>query len=176
MDGIRLFEDEALGKKVRYPNSTFTDLNMLFPLLDNPTLTIDYPHTYTLESTGSNHSIIFEVDGNKVSLEQLYGMILKNIKTLASKQAGTEIKDCVISIPGNWGLGARMAVVNAANIGGLSVLSVIRANTAAALNYAMTRNDVEPLNILFVNTGSYYLETSVVRFWGYTDATTNKTI
>ena len=69
-----------------------------------------------------------------------------------------------------------MAVVNAAHIGGLSVLSIIRANTAAALNYAMTRSDVEPLNVLFVNTGSYYLETSVVKFWGYNDTSTNKTI
>lgn len=84
-------------------------------------------------------------------------MILKNIKTLASKQAGTEIKDCVLTIPGNWGIAARMAIINAASIGGLSILSVIRANTAAALNYAMTRNDIEPLNVMFINTGSYYL-------------------
>ena len=48
MDGIRLFEDEATGKKVRYPNSTFTDLNVLFPLLDDPTLNVTYPHSYTL--------------------------------------------------------------------------------------------------------------------------------
>lgn len=68
-------------------------------------------------------------------------MILKNIKSLASKQAGTEIKDVVITVPGNWGLGARNAIVNAATIGGLSVLSILRSNTAAALNYAMTRND-----------------------------------
>lgn len=83
-------------------------------------------------------------------------MILKNIKTLASKQAGTEIKDTVITIPGNWGLQARTAIVNAANIGGLSVLSILRSNTAAALNYAMTRNDVDPIYIMIVNTGSYF--------------------
>ena len=84
-------------------------------------------------------------------------MILKNIKILASKQAGSEIKDTVISVPSSWGLGARTAVVNAASIGGLSVLSLINANTAAALNYAMTRSDVDPIYVLIVNTGSYYL-------------------
>ena len=41
-----MFEDEALGKKIRYPNSTFTDLNLLLPLLDDPTLQVDYPHEY----------------------------------------------------------------------------------------------------------------------------------
>lgn len=52
-------------------------------------------------------------------------MIFKNIKAHASKQAGTEIKDCVITIPSDWGLAARSAIVNAAYIGDLSVLSLI---------------------------------------------------
>ena len=99
-------------------------------------------------------------------------MILKNIKTLASKQAGTEIKDTVLTVPGDWGLGARNAILNAAHIGGLSVLSILRANTAAALNYAMSRNDNEPINVMFVNAGSYSLEISIAQFWGYDD---NKT-
>lgn len=85
---------------------------------------------------------MFQIDGREVWLEQLYGMILKNIKTLASKQAGTEIKDVVLTVPGDWGLGARNTIMNAAHIGGFSVLSILRSNTAAALNYAMSRNDV----------------------------------
>lgn len=69
-------------------------------------------------------------------------MILKNIKSHASKQAGTEIRDCVITVPASWGVAARTTIINAAYVADLAVLSVLNDNTAAALNYGMTRNDV----------------------------------
>jgi molecular chaperone DnaK (HSP70) len=52
-------------------------------------------------------------------------MIIKNIKILASQQAESDIKDCVFSIPPNWGWKAKMALINAANIADLSVLGLV---------------------------------------------------
>lgn len=43
-------------------------------------------------------------------------MILKNIKKYSSKQAGTKIKECVMSVPAHWGFKAKMSLVNAAHI------------------------------------------------------------
>ena len=43
-------------------------------------------------------------------------MILRNLKSLATAQSGTDIKDCVITVPANWGPKARMSLVNAAAI------------------------------------------------------------
>jgi molecular chaperone DnaK (HSP70) len=80
-------------------------------------------------------------DGESATIEQIMAMILKNIKSHASKQAGTEVRDCVITVPCDWGVAARTAITNAAYIADLAVLSIINDNTAAALNYAMTRND-----------------------------------
>jgi len=40
VDGVRLFESEAANKKPRYPKQTFTDLNLLIPLLDHPELKV----------------------------------------------------------------------------------------------------------------------------------------
>lgn len=51
-----------------------------------------------------------------MTLEQVVAMILRNLKFHASQQAGSDIKDCVIAIPANWGPKAKMAIVNAANI------------------------------------------------------------
>lgn len=52
-------------------------------------------------------------------------MILKNIKAHASRQAGSDIKDTVLSIPPNWGWKAKMALINAASIADMSVLGLI---------------------------------------------------
>lgn len=64
-------------------------------------------------------------DQEKISLEQLVGMILKNIKLHASHQAGSDIKDAVLSVPPNWGWKSKMALINAANIADLSILGLI---------------------------------------------------
>jgi molecular chaperone DnaK (HSP70) len=52
-------------------------------------------------------------------------MILKNVKLHASHQAGSDIKDAVLSIPPNWGWRSKMALINAANIADLSILGLI---------------------------------------------------
>ena len=49
-----------------------------------------------------------------MTLEQVVAMILRNLKNHASKQAGSDIKDCVIAIPANWGPRAKQSLVNAA--------------------------------------------------------------
>lgn len=52
-------------------------------------------------------------------------MILKNIKNHASHQAGTGIRDVVLTVPADWGFKAKMSLVNAAHLAQLSVLSLI---------------------------------------------------
>jgi len=173
VDGVRLFESEAANKKPRYPKQTFTDLNLLIPLLDNPELKVDYDVPYELV----NGTVVFELPGGEqATIEQVLAMILKTIKQHASKQAGTGVRDCVLTVPSDWGMAARTAIINAAYIAELAVLSVISDNTAAALNYAMTRNDNEPLNVMIYNLGSGKLQVSIIKFYGYNNTENNKTI
>lgn len=103
-------------------------------------------------------------------------MILKNIKIHASHQAGTDIKDVVLSIPANWGFKAKMSLVNAAYLADLSVLGLINENSAAAINFAISRNDTDPINIVFFNLGSHNLQISVIKLFGHFDEEKNKTI
>lgn len=103
-------------------------------------------------------------------------MILKNIKTHASHQAGTDIKDVVLSVPANWGFKAKMSLVNSAYLADLSVLGLINENSAAAINFAISRNDTDPINTVFFNLGSHNLQISVIKLFGYFDEEKNKTI
>lgn len=57
-----------------------------------------------------------------------------------------------------------MALINAAGIAGLNVLGLVNENSAAAINFAITRNDTDPINIGFFNLGSHNLQFSIVNF------------
>lgn len=91
-------------------------------------------------------------------------MIFRNIKEHASKQAGTDIRDVVLTVPSHWGFKAKMSLVNSAYLADLSVLGLINENSAAAIQFAITRNDTDPFNVMFFNLGSHNLQISIVKF------------
>jgi hypoxia up-regulated 1 len=103
-------------------------------------------------------------------------MILKNIKKYSSAQAGSDIKDAVLTVPAHWGFKSRMSLVNAAAIADLNVLGLINENSAAAIHFAITRNDSEPVNVGFFNLGSNMLQISIVQFFGTFDPVREKNI
>ena len=103
-------------------------------------------------------------------------MILKNIKKYSSQQAGSDIKDAVITGPPHWGFKAKFALINAAYLADLSVLGLINENSAAAVHFAITRNDSDPVNVGFFNMGSNNLQMSIVQFFGTLDPVREKNI
>lgn len=109
-----------------------------------------------------NGTYLFTEGEETMTLQQLVGMILKNLKKYASQQADSDIKDAVFTVPAHWGFRARMALVNAAAIAELNALGLVNENTAAAIHFAITRNDSEPINIGFFNLGSHNLQISIV--------------
>jgi molecular chaperone DnaK (HSP70) len=52
-------------------------------------------------------------------------MILKNIKKYGSAQAGSDIRDAVLTVPAHWGFKARLALINAASLADLNVLGLL---------------------------------------------------
>jgi molecular chaperone DnaK (HSP70) len=59
-----------------------------------------------------------------------------------------------------------MCLVNAAHIAGFSVLGLIKENSAAAIQLAISRNDTDPINMILFNYGSYNLQISVIQVFG----------
>lgn len=103
-------------------------------------------------------------------------MILKNVKKYSSGQAGSDIKDAVLTVPAHWGFKAKFALINAAYLADLSVLGIINENSAAAVHFAITRNDTDPINVGFFNMGSNNLQISLVQFFGTYDEVKDKNI
>ncbi|KAL3224652.1 hypothetical protein MRX96_026448 [Rhipicephalus microplus] len=80
---------------------------------------------------------------------------------------GQTIKDVVITVPVFFNQAERRALAQAANLGGLKLLQLIGANTAAALNYGVFRrkefNDT-PVHILFYDMGTGSTTATIVAY------------
>ena len=168
LDGIRHFEYDAFTKRQKKPKASYFYLNKLIESLDSQTPLTGYHF--------ENGTYYFNEGYDTISLEQLVGMILKNVKKYSSAQAGSDIKDAVLTVPAHWGFKARLALVNAAAIADLNALSLINENSAAAIHFAITRNDSDPVNIGFFNLGSDVLQISIVQFFGTFDPVREKNI
>lgn len=102
---------------MRKPNLTYTHLNKLLSSLDTGNIATNY------EFNGETY--VFENDDKEMTLEQVIGMILNNIKSHASNQAGTDIRDVVLTVPAHWGFKAKMCLINAAHLAQFHVLGLI---------------------------------------------------
>ena len=57
-----------------------------------------------------------------LTAEEIAGMLLRYIKTLAEKQVGNKVAECVITIPPNWDQKQKNSLLAAAKISKLNVL------------------------------------------------------
>lgn len=94
-----------------------------------------------------------------------------DISVAYAAESGTSIpppKDCVLTVPIFATVLERRALLDAAALADLNVLTLIDENTAAALHYAMDKKfeDDEQL-ILFYNMGASSLQVSLIRFFNY---------
>lgn len=117
LDGIRHFEYDAFIKSQKKPKSSYFYLNKLIESLDQ-----EKPLSgYNFE----NDTYVFTIGEDSITLQQMVGMIMKNIKKYASAQAGSDIKDAVLTVPAHWGFKARMALINSAYLADMSILGLI---------------------------------------------------
>ena len=99
--------------------------------------------------------------------ETLAAMVMTYAKSLAQTHTGEKVSDCVITVPGFYRQFERQAVLDAAHIAGLKVLSLMNDHTAVALKYGIDHNVAaltEPENVLFYDMGSTSTRVSVVQF------------
>ena len=145
----RIYGGDAMALSARYPNDVYPNLKPLLGLNFGNDVISDYGNTFpgleivewTETGTIGFRSDSF-VEGEEPWLvEELLAMELKNIKGNAETMAGkgSIIQDAVITVPSFYTAQERRAVVLAADLAGLRVLSLISDGLAVALNYATSR-------------------------------------
>lgn len=177
----RFYESESASKKARYPSNTFFFFKKFISALENEMKTIEiskkFYEDYMSEINSERGTFTFKVpnfdlrdlDHDQeyfhVNTEEILAMILSHAKYLAEKQIESVIKNCVFTVPSTWTLNQRNVLYTAAVLADFYPLSFIHENTAAALNYAFERQDVNQTHtVLFYNLGSSSLKVTLVEF------------
>jgi len=101
--------------------------------------------------------------------EELMAMTFQNIISISETDAEQAVKDCVITVPEFMSQNERQALIDAASLAGLNVLSLLNQNTAFAIQYGLDlkyESDVTK-RVLFYNMGSSSTIVSLVEFTSY---------
>lgn len=117
--------------------------------------------------------VFLTVDGQNFTPEELVSMLLSHARDMTiaygKENSGKTLspKDLVLTVPSFATQHERKALLDAAALADLNVLSLIDETTAAALHYGMDKIMEEPKIFIFYNFGASSLQVSVVRFLSY---------
>ena len=179
----RAYGGDAVALSARYPSDVYPNLKPLLGLPLSDDLVKEYGNTHTglrmVETeTGTTgfESDSFVPEEVEWSVEELIAMELKNIKGNAENMAGkgTTILDVVLTVPSFYTVEERRAVIAAADLAGLRVLSLISDGLSVGLNYATSRtfptiNDgAKPEIHLVYDMGAGSTSATILKFQGRT--------
>merc|ERR1719244_850410 len=142
-DGERKFGSDAMGVCVKSPKHCYVYLlDLLGKKVDHPLVKsyqARFPQ-YKIEADPERGTVMFRHDSETVySVEELLGMIFAHAKTQAETFTEQAVKDVVITTPVFFNQAERLALVAAAQLGGLNVLQLMSEPMSVALNYGMFR-------------------------------------
>ncbi|XP_068234697.1 hypoxia up-regulated protein 1-like [Palaemon carinicauda] len=101
------------------------------------------------------------------SVEELVAQLLTYAREIAADHTDQKIKDCVLTVPPFFNQAERRAILSAAELAGLKVLSLMSSNAAVALNYGMFRRkeiNSTAQNILFYDMGASSTTATIVSY------------
>ncbi|KAF2074309.1 hypothetical protein CYY_004369 [Polysphondylium violaceum] len=171
----RVFSADSFGLWARNPQQTY---NLITPFLGT-----QYQDGYVQKVGGGilGYSVSNDTDRNTFAIryddqvnyspEELTGMLLERIRELTTLYSGIRIKDCVITIPAFLNQQQRQALLDAAQLAGLNVLSLVHDSNAAAINYAMDRTfDEKNQTVIIYDMGAKYTRLSLVEYSSHVES------
>ncbi len=96
-----------------------------------------------------------ELAGRVLTLQEVSGLILREIKEIAQNYLNTPVSRAVISVPAYYSNGQRQAVRQAGLLAGLKVERIVNEPTAAALAYGFGRGLEQTLLVYDLGGGTF---------------------
>ncbi|KAH7485357.1 Heat shock 70 kDa protein 17 [Phytophthora ramorum] len=169
----RLYGADAATVGVRRPQTAYSQIRRLLgTTLSDPQVSalLDEEHfPYDLVQNASRGGTISLKHGKDQAFqaEELVAMVFAHARQITNTFAEAPVKDWVLTVPTFFSQAQRQALLDAAEISGVRVLSLINENTAAALQLAVHASydpEDKPKKILFYNLGSTSLQVSIAEF------------
>ena len=136
---------------------------------DDPMVQADMPHYPFSIVKGPNNEALVEVnylgETTQMTPEQVMAALLVDLREMAEKEEGSEVRDAVLSVPVYYTEKERYSMLAASQIAGLNCLRLLDETTATALAYGLYKTDLpedEPSNVVFVDVGHSSTQVCVV--------------
>ena len=104
---------------------------------------------------GKDGRNVVDIDGEKMTPEQISADVLRKMKNDAEKKLGEEITDAVITVPAYFNDAQRQATKDAGKIAGLNVRRIINEPTAAALAYGLDKGGEQRILVFDLGGGTF---------------------
>lgn len=169
----RFIGDDAKALAPRFPTNMFPMPTKLLGVAFNDSsrkeFTDDLFFPVTLVEDEKRGTIMMKAEGNPetaFSVDELSAMMLSYAKSISEKHTGAKIREAAITVPAHYDSWRRQALVDAAKLAGLRVLSIIRATTATALQFGIQRRGFgnETAILVVYDMGTSSTEVGVFRF------------
>uniref|UniRef100_A0A2P2KWH9 Uncharacterized protein MANES_09G073400 n=1 Tax=Rhizophora mucronata TaxID=61149 RepID=A0A2P2KWH9_RHIMU len=180
----RLLGEEAAGITARYPQTVFAQLRDMIgksyghvkAFLDSMYLPFDVVE----DSRGGVGFKIEENGGENVtvySVEELLAMVLSYAANLAEFHSKVAVKDAVITVPPYFGQADRRGLLQAAQLAGINVLSLINEHSGAALQYGIGKDFSNGSSyVVFYDMGASSTYAALVYYSAYNAKEFGKTV
>ncbi|KAI5960642.1 KAR2 [Candida pseudojiufengensis] len=149
----RLVGDAAKNQASSNVNNTVFDIKRLIGLKYNDdTVQKELKHLpYKIENKGNKPVVKVEFNGDEkiFSPEEISGMILGKMKSIAEEYLGKKVTHAVVTVPAYFNDAQRQATKDAGTIAGLNVLRIVNEPTAAAIAYGLDKTNEEKQIIVY---------------------------
>lgn len=152
-DEERLIGDAAKNQAPSNVNNTIFDIKRLIGLeYNDKVVKKEIKHLpYKISKKGNMPVVSVQVNGEDKTFtpEEISGMILGKMKSIAEEYLGKKVTHAVVTVPAYFNDAQRQATKNAGTIAGLNILRIVNEPTAAAIAYGLDKTEGEHQIIVY---------------------------
>lgn len=170
-NGERLLSEEAAGITARYPDRVYSRIR---DMAGKPVEDVEYilkenylPYKLVKDPERGTVRILGHDGVTEYTVEALLALIIDYGRRLAEQGKGS-IKDAVISVPPYFGQSQRQAILDAAQLVGISVLALIQEHAAVAVQYGIDKDFSNgSRNVVIYDMGANSVYAAVIHYSTY---------